>query len=315
MKIIDGLSSANEWLNQIPQFPAQSQYLAFYSSWGDVLSFEPRFMMAPLDDHLVHRGDGVFEAMRLIDGTFYLEKPHLDRLFVSSQKIGIQPPKKAEEISNLLKVIAIELYRRMGIKDAAIRIFVSRGPGGFSTDPRECVSSQLYIVFMKFNMPPIQKYTKGVVVKKSRIPVKPGFFATVKACNYLPNVLQKMEAIEWGCDFTLAFDNQGYMAEGPTENMVIVDKAGCLVHPPLVSILRGTTMVRVFELAQEHKVCPTQVRNISEKDLAEAREMMVIGTTLDVQPIVTYEDRPVGEGTPGPVATRLLQLLRLDQGR
>ena len=62
----------------------------------------------------------------------------------------------------------------------------------------------------------------------SGIPVKIDYFATVKNCNYLPNVLMKKDAVERGVDFSVSLDENGFLAEGSTENVGIVTKrANC----------------------------------------------------------------------------------------
>jgi len=74
-------------------------------------------------------------------------------------------------------------------------------------------------------------------VRTSHIPVKESFFAAIKNCNYLPNVLMKKEAVDINADFVVAFDARGFLAEGATENIGIVTKKKELLFPRLESIL------------------------------------------------------------------------------
>ena len=57
---------------------------------------------------------------------------------------------------------------------------------------------------------------------------------------------------------------------------------------------------------------PVVQRPVTEDEIGAAREMLVLGTTFDCTAIVSYEGRPVGNGKPGPVAARVLELLRAD---
>jgi branched-chain amino acid aminotransferase len=151
------------------------------------------------------------------------------------------------------------------------------------------------------------------------IPVKAGFFANIKSCNYLPNVLMKKEAVDHGVDFVFSFDEHDHLGEGPTESAAIVSADGWLLSPPDDRVLPGTTVVRVRTLAREMVaeglLGGVDCRAIARKELRGARELLVIGTTPDVVPVVEFDGHPVGDGRPGPVAIRLGELLREDISR
>ena len=69
-------------LEKLPRLPHHDNYLAMYSSvYGGIIQ-DPRLMLVPVDDHIVHRGDGIFEAFKSIDRKIYLLQSHLDRLRV-----------------------------------------------------------------------------------------------------------------------------------------------------------------------------------------------------------------------------------------
>jgi hypothetical protein len=118
------------------------------------------------------------------------------------------------------------------------------------------------------------------VPPSAAFPVKPSFFATIKACNYLPNALMKKEAVDLGVDFTVAFDEQGALAEGATENAGILTAEGDLRVPKPDRILAGTTMHRVLELARPLVESPAScaapgVGAISRVDISRAREIFI----------------------------------------
>src|SRR6185312_6274247 len=101
---------------------------------------DPALMIVPLDDHIVHRGDGIFEAARMTAKGFYLLKPHLDRLARSADLIGLKLPKTVQEIAAICEELREVTRLPSG---GALRIFVSRGPGDFSPSPYTTVGSQL----------------------------------------------------------------------------------------------------------------------------------------------------------------------------
>jgi len=293
-------------------YPNQSSYLAMYSSWLGGVVKSPGMMIVPVDDHLVHRGDGVFEAMKVVAGKIFLLDAHLDRLENSAKLIGIELPYDRQELVKIIK----ETTKVAGVQNALLRLYVSRGPGGFTTNPYESVGTQVYLVVTDLKHPANEKYEKGVAIGKSAIAPKEPWFARIKSCNYLQNVLMKKESVDRKLDFTVSFDANGILTESSTENITVLDKAGRLLRPRLDQILKGTTMMRAFELADsllEQKLITGIVESdISEQDIYDAREVFMIGTTLDVLPVTSYESKKIGNGQVGVVAKALLELLRED---
>jgi 4-amino-4-deoxychorismate lyase len=284
--------------------PFWSQYHAHYSTWLGGVTKDPALMMLPMDDHMVHRGDGVFEAIKTVERHVFLMDEHLARLTKSAASIGLKLPFEISEIRDII----LQTLRMADQPTVLIRLFVSRGPGGYTTNPYDSVASQLYLTITDLRTPKAELYETGVKVGRSQIPVKESWMATVKSCNYLPNVMMKKESVDRGLDFTVGFDDQNFLAESSTENIAIVDSSGVLVHPQFDNILRGTTMVRVFELAREAGM-KTDQRNLTESDILGAQEVMMIGTTLDVLPVTVYEGKPVASGLVGSVARHLRQIL------
>lgn len=289
--------------------PHHAAFYAMYSSLYDAIVTDPVLMLVPLDDHLVHRGDGVFEAVKLTGGCLYNLRAHLERLDHSARAISLPLPRSLEAIRD----IAVETVRAGGRQDGTLRIFVSRGPGGFSVNPYECPASQLYVVVTAVAAPFMQAHPAGARLRSSAVPAKTGGMAAIKNCNYVPNVLMKKEAIDAGVDFTVGFDERGRMTEGATENVGIVSDTGRLVFPCLEYILAGTTMLRVMAMA-ERLVSDGQLAGVGCADiprpaLITAREILLTGTTINVAAATSFDNRPVGDGKPGPVYRALSALL------
>jgi len=284
-----------------------SDYYAFYSSWLGGISKNPHLMLLPLDDHMVHRGDGIFEAVKAVSRSVYLFDEHLQRLFRSADKIALKSRFTLDEV----KEITLETLRAANQPDVVIRIFLSRGPGSFSVDPYDPIGSQLYIAITQLRPPTAEQYAKGVITGKSHIPAKPAWLAQIKSCNYLPNVLMKKEAVDRKLDFVIAMDEQGHLTESATENIMIVDQQGTLAYPALDQILQGTMMIRACELARANGMIAV-ARDISIADLQAAREVMVTGTSLNILPVVEFEGQKIADGKPGPIAKKLQALMLND---
>jgi len=279
----------------------QNEYLAMYSSlWGGVVT-NHGLMLVPIDDHMVHRGDAVFEVIKCQHGRIYQFDAHLERLKTSAKAIDIIPAFSFTEIKNIVR----GTVRLSQAQDCVIHIYLSRGPGGFGVNPFESKGSQLYVVVTKWQPPPRRFYEEGVKVVLSHIPVKPGFFAKIKSCNYLPNVLMKKEALEAGADFAVALDEKGNLAEGATESIGLVSADGHLKFPQFERILRGITLQRAAflgqKLKQEGLIKDILFCSIPLDEVYKAKEIFLFGTTVDVLPVVSFEGRTIGCGKPGQI--------------
>jgi branched-chain amino acid aminotransferase len=290
-----------------------ADYYAMYSSWWDGITTEPNLMVVPVDDHMVHRGDGLFETFKCVDGAVYNLEAHLARLENGAKAIALQMPWSRGDIRRIIG----EVLKAGGRRDALIRIFVSRGPGGHSANPYECPEPLLMVLAIRLPPPFMASHPDGARVGVSAVPNKEGMFAQVKSVNYLPNVLMKKQAVDAGVDFMLGFDKDGHMTELPTENFGIVTTERVLKVPRPDHILAGTTMGRVLALARDHLVPAGVLAGVEEADvpraeLETAAEMLVFGTSPHVTAVTEFAGRLVGDGMPGPVWRELSRLFEAD---
>ena len=87
-----------EWLARLPNI--DKKLFAMYSSVTDCIVTDQSIMTVPADDHLVHRGDGVFESFKCINGSIYNLEDHLVRLERSCAALGIAPPVSLDLLSD-----------------------------------------------------------------------------------------------------------------------------------------------------------------------------------------------------------------------
>lgn len=290
----------------------QTRYYAMYSSILDGVVVDPVLMQVPVDDHLVHRGDGVFDTFKCVARGAYNVEPHLKRLVRSAGEIGLIWPGGVQDVRDKV----IQTLSIADKDDCSCRVILARGPGGLGVSPYESPRPALYIIVYAAGTPFMKAHPEGARVKKSSIPVKAGNFATYKHCNYLPNVLMKREAVDAGVDFVVSYDVQGFLAEGATENVGVVTLERELLFPKMEYVLDGTTMLRVIELA-ESLVAEGALKRVAFGDITEAMvraasELLVIGTTLNVASACAYEGQAVGRECPGPIGRRLDSLLAKD---
>lgn len=289
--------------------PFHKNYYAMYSSvYGGVVT-DPALMLLPIDDHMVHRGDGVFEVFKCVNGNIYNLEAHLRRLRHSTDVLDLRLPCSMKEIR--CKVIGA--IRAGGERNASIHLYVSRGPGSLGVNPYDTFRSELYIMVTSLPTPFMDLHPVGASVISSTVPPKTPYYAAIKSCNYLPNVLIKKEAEEKGADFAVGFDGRGMMTEGATENMGIVTRDGRLLFPKLDCVLCGTTMMRVMELAgklvRSGDIAEAAFHDVPRKMVFRAAEMLVVGTTPNVTMVREFDGRRIGNGKAGPVYLKLSKLL------
>ena len=297
-----------EWMKRLPQ--KNKQLYAMYSSVVDCIVTDQAVMTVPVDDHMVHRGDGVFESLKCVNGSIYNLEDHLARLEHSCTILGIELPLPLDQIADLI----IQSVLAGGQRNALVRLLLSRGQGTMGVNPYACFHPEMYIVVYELEHANIGELPEGVSVAMSKIPIKSGIFAQVKTCNYLPNVLMKKEAVDLGVDFTISLDENRFIGEGATENIGIVTRGKELFMPPPERVLAGTTAKRALEFAKElvkeRVLTNAEFRPINLGAVRSAAEVHIYGTTPNITPVTSFEGNPVGTGKSGPIAHRLFEMLK-----
>ncbi|KAJ6818407.1 D-amino-acid transaminase, chloroplastic-like [Iris pallida] len=285
---------------------SEKTYLAMYSSIFGGITTNPANMVIPMDDHMVHRGHGVFDTAAIMDGHLYELEQHLDRFLTSASMANIRPPFDRPTIQTIL----VQTVAASNCTEGSLRYWLSAGPGDFLLSPSGCPQSALYAIVIQTGHPP---EFKGVRVVTSSVPMKPRQFAIMKSVNYLPNVLSKMEAEEDGAFAAIWLDDAGYVAEGPNMNVGFVTKERKLVMPRFDKILSGCTAKRVLVLAdslvREGRIQGVEVRDITVEEGKAAEEMMLIGSGILVKPVLQWDDHTIGDGGEGLVAEALFDLV------
>ncbi len=294
-----------EKMLSIPRLGAE-KILAFYEHSVGAICRDAHCMVMPLDDHLAHRGDGIFESMKYEHGRVYQLDAHLARMKRSADGLMLTPPCSWEAMRDII----LDVARATACEAGMLRVLVGRGSGGFGIDPAECPEASLYIAAYVFSPKPQAWYDKGLTAFKTSIPAKQSYLARIKNANYVPNMMMVREAHERGMDVALGFDSNGHLTEAAIANVAIVDAEGVLAVPRFDNALAGTTVLRGMELIEQRM--KVEQRNITEDDIVYAREVLMFGTSSDCVSIVAYEGKPIHDGKAGPVAKDVRALLQAD---
>ena len=256
-------------------------------------------------DHGLLYGDGVFEGIRVYGGKVFLLKEHIERLYESAKAIRLEIPMSPAAMTQATK----DTVAANGIGNGYIRLIVTRGAGSLGLDIRRTSDPQVIIIADTITLYPAEIYENGMnLITASTIRNHPAALpARIKSLNYLNNILAKIEGTDAGTVEALMLNHKGEVAECTGDNIFIL-KNGVLKTPSTdAGILEGITRNAVLQLARDAGI-PTQETTLIRHDLYVADEMFLTGTAAEVVPVVSLDGRKIGDGQPGPITKRLVEL-------
>jgi len=258
-------------------------------------------------DHGFLYGDGVFEGIRAYEGKVFKLKEHLQRLFNSAKAISLNIPLSQQELQEKV----LETLRKNNLKNAYIRLVISRGEGDLGLDPRKCPHPQVIIIADKIILYPDELYEKGleVVIASTRRNIPSALDVKIKSLNYLNNILAKLEANLKGASEAIMLNQDGYVAECTGDNIFIV-KGGELITPPSwIEILKGITRDVVIGLAKRERI-RVREESFTPFSLYTSDECFLSGTAAEIIPVTKIDDRVIGEGKAGKITRLLMRKFR-----
>jgi 4-amino-4-deoxychorismate lyase len=260
---------------------------------------------------MVHRGHGIFDTAAIETGKIYDLEAHLDRFIRSAKNSKLQLPTR-----ETMRDIIVRTTAASGQRQGSIRYWASAGPGSLGLTPAAGAEPGFFVMISAGLGYPDTWYTQGLRMMTTTYPIKPPLYAVTKSVNYLPNVLMQMEALEHGLDNGIFVDEDGNVGESSNMNIAFVTADGVLKHPKFDHILSGCTSLRLLELAKtlqaRGRLKDVQVCDVPVGEARAAREMLLIGSSVKVAPIVEWDGKPIGDGKPGPLARELREILQED---
>jgi len=255
-------------------------------------------------DHGLLYGDGVFEGIRSYNCLVFRLKEHIDRLYKSADAIELKIPLTKIE---MIEAVIVTL-KANSLKDAYIRLVVTRGVGDLGLDPRKCKIPTVFIITDKIALYPKEFYQKGlkIVTATTRRNLPQALDGRIKSLNYLNNILAKIDAIKSGTEEAIMLTYEGYVAECTGDNIFMV-KNGELITPPVsLGALEGITRDAVISLAKGMDI-PFTEKLLKMDDLYGADEVFLTGTAAELIPVVNIDERKIGDGKPGEITLKLTE--------
>jgi len=256
-------------------------------------------------DHGLLYGDGVFEGIRAYDGVVFKLKEHIARLYTSAHTIMLKIHLSKEEMTRAV----LDTLKKNKLKDAYIRLVVTRGVGDLGLDPRKCSKPTIIVIAEPtITLHSKEKKEKGITTMITWVKRDPVDATTheVKSLNYLNSILAKIESNVAGVDEAICLDKTGFVCEGVAENVFIVREGKVTTPPTSTGALRGITRITVMKLLEKLGY-PSEEKNITPNDLFTADEVFFTGTAAEIAPVTEVNKRTIGKGKPGPITKRLMQ--------
>lgn len=257
--------------------------------------------------HVLHYGSSVFEGIRAYAtprGPAILAlDPHLRRLYNSCKIFRMEIPYPYETLRDVI----IETVRRNGHDSCYIRPLVYRGYDSLGVEPRNNPVNVMVATIEWGRYLGAEAIEQGVDVGVSswRRMAPDTFPAMAKiGGQYVNSQFITMEAHDHGYNEAITLDINGYISEGPGENIFLVMN-GTVYTPPLSgSILSGCTRAMVIELIRDFGI-PLAEQTLPREMLYVADEIFFTGTAAEITPIRSVDGQKVGIGSRGPVTKRL----------
>lgn len=259
--------------------------------------------MISVFDSAFNYGDGVFEGLRVYNGRVFGLDEHLKRLHVSAKAVDIPVPLPSDRLrDDVLRWLRANQVR----DDFHFRVVLTRGnrfpPRG---DPR-FVQGAGNLVFVGGPTHPRPEGGLRVLIARTRRTPPDCLDNKIKCCSFMNQVLTKLEAVRAGLDDALVLDVGGFLAEAATANVFLVHGGRLLTPWPkfcLAGITRGVVMTLAAAAGYD-----VQEHDLSTTDVYGADEIFLCGTSAEVTPVVEVDGKRIGDGLPGPITRRLLQL-------
>lgn len=249
-------------------------------------------------------GDSVYEGTRT-----FLKKPfrlnqHIDRLFLSAEKISLTPTYSKEQIeSEVQKLIDASSYENL-----SLRIVLTRGDNfDLGLDPALSGPNNLIIFAKEIKANPAEWLTNGVSMIFFQKKIE-AHGSLPKTGNYQENILAHKDAHDKGAFDAFMINTEGFVTEGTTSNAWIIKNQTIFTPPLSDGVLEGLTRKTLLEMGTQKLLgMPIVEASLTKDDFLGADECFITSTTRNIVPVTTIEGHAIKSGKPGAHTLDLLK--------
>jgi branched-chain amino acid aminotransferase len=258
----------------------------------------------PVYDHGFVYGEGIYETLRTYNRVPFLYDRHVRRLRASARHIALDVPFSDDD---LLGWIQDTMAAAGELREAYIRVLLTRGVGELTYDVRATPTPSLVIIVRPLDEPPPKVVSDGITISLiSRLRNHPGSVnPIIKSNNLLNNALAMQDANRRGGEEALMCNYRGELSECSQSNLFLVRGGAALTPSSEAGLLEGVTRAFLFEVGNDVGV-EVRAETLYPADLDKADEVFITSTTRELSPVTRIDDRVVGTGKPGPVTLKLL---------
>ena len=236
-----------------------------------------------LSDRGFQFGDGVFTTLLIQDGIPLFAREHLDRLDRDAKTLKLPSPDR-----EILKAEINQLAS--GCANGILKIHWTRGSGGRGYLPPENLSPTRALILRPAD-PMSEKVPAPFKLRwaEMRLGINP-LLAGAKHMNRLEQVLARMEWRDPGIDESLLLDSEGFVVEGVSTNLFLLQ--GSTVVTPLLDRagVRGVMRDLLINMAAASGSDVREER-VSPETLLGADALVLTNSVKGICPVALLEGR------------------------
>lgn len=262
----------------------------------------------PVYDHGFLYGEGVYETIRTYNRRPFLLEAHSRRLRASAGQLHLDVPFTDAALTGW---IDDTMAAAEPLREAYIRVLLTRGVGELTYDVEATPTPSLVIIVKPLDEPPARVDTEGIhlglvsILRNHPGSVDP----RIKSNNLLNNAIAMQQANRAQAEEALMCNYRGELSECSQSNFFLVRDGAVLTPPTEAGLLEGITRAFIFELGRAEGI-DIREATLRPEDLGSADEAFITSTTREISPVVSVDRRQIGPGRPGPLTRRLLDAYR-----
>lgn len=266
--------------------------------WNDQIVKEEEVKIG-YEDRGYQFGDGIYEVIKIYNGDVFTAKEHIDRLYASADKIQLVIPYTKDVLHKML----YDLIETNEVQNGHIYLQVTRGISTRQHNfPTPAVESVLTAYTKETSRPhaQLENGVKACFVEDIR-----WLRCDIKSLNLLGNVMAKQEAVSKDCYEAIQHRGE-VVTEGSSSNIYGIKDGVLYTHPVSNLILNGITRKVILDCCEEIGL-PVVEEAFTKAQALEMDEIIMSSTNAEVMPIVSIDEKPIGNGTRGEWTQKLQQ--------